>query len=157
MEVHNVRSPEQWEIIRKHIDVAGKIVIDLGCGYGDIMTFMAIAGAITEGVDVHAHLPNVAELDICEFVKISGAHYDIGVCFSVIPYLGHCIADVLLWMRDYCDVSLIEIQYEGDGPGVVRDDVAMREVLLKLWPTAWPIGKTLVDGRNTYRTIWMCK
>lgn len=51
MKVHNVRSPEQREIISRHVDFEDKTVIDLGCGKGDILFRAFEAGAQVTGID----------------------------------------------------------------------------------------------------------
>ena len=51
MKVHNTRSPEQWKILSGAVDWNGKTVIDLGCGYGDILFMAHEHGAYCVGID----------------------------------------------------------------------------------------------------------
>lgn len=51
MKVHNVRSPQQWEKISRHVNFKGKSVLDLGCGKGDILIRAFEAGARVIGID----------------------------------------------------------------------------------------------------------
>ena len=84
--------------------------------------------------------------------------YDIGICFSVLPYLKKP-ASFLYKMKKLCELCLIECQYDGDGPGFsfIKSDATMAAYLYGVgFREIVPIGKTYVEGRNKYRTIWMC-
>lgn len=161
--VYNTRSPKQLEIIRKHVDFKGKRVIDLGCGYGDITRGAVDDGAAhVVGVDkdgtilnstANRYITHVAA-DIEDYKPSND--YDVAICFSVLPYLKDPMR-FLERMSRLADKSLIECQYVGDGPGFVRDDAEMKEILLTFWNTALPIGKTEVAYRNVERTIWLCR
>jgi len=172
MEVHNTRSPEQWEIITRHIDFEGKTVLDLGCGRGDILIRAFEAGAQVIGIDkdkenveyirsacpkieviedtIH-DLPVLSELDIQQ---------DIIICFSVLPYL-YGPGYTLQWINDHSEVALIECQYADDGPGFHflwgNDEMEFWLLEVGQFKKVKPIGHTLVEGRNKKRFIWMCK
>jgi SAM-dependent methyltransferase len=168
MVVHNVRSPEQWSIISRHIDFQGKTVLDLGCGKGDILFRAFEAGAKAIGIDLVAEnvkyiqetYPDieVAVDNIESMIEIFGI--DIIICFSVLPYLRNP-GVILQWINGHSDIAFIECQYAGDGPGFsgIHDSNDMREWLLTSgqFKKAEPIGYTLVEGRNKKRYIWMCE
>jgi SAM-dependent methyltransferase len=168
LEIHNVRSPEQWEIISRHIDFKGKTVLDLGCGKGDILFRAFKAGAQVLGIDsdganvkhnleIHPEIKVV--VDDIEFM-ILDRQVDIAICFSVLPYLKRP-ASTLEWINIHSEVALIECQYAGDGPGFafLKGNGDMREWLLDVgqFKKVKVIGKTLVEGRNKKRYIWMCE
>ncbi len=172
----NVRAKEMWSIIREYedIDFYGADVVDLGFGYGDLLTFSLIAGAsFVTGVDKNSASINITsrkiedigkrgvailELgEISDFIVRSTDYFDIAFCTSVLPYLDDPDS-VLLWMREYAGISIIECQYAGDGPGFehIRDDYDMGVWLEKYWEFAHPIGKTELAIRDASRTIWLC-
>jgi len=178
--VHNTRAPAQWEIISQYVDFDGKTVLDLGCGYGDLLWRAWAAGAKSiVGVDSNFEIqkrlgeiafnagismripdpPFVPEWStIRNYILQRNSGADIIFCFSVLPYLKNA-HDILKWIFSHSSVALIECQYQGDGPGpfYLRDDCDMRRWLDKVgFKTVEPIGKTLVEGRGAYRTIWMC-
>jgi 16S rRNA A1518/A1519 N6-dimethyltransferase RsmA/KsgA/DIM1 with predicted DNA glycosylase/AP lyase activity len=176
MKVHNTRSPQQWQIISEHIDFKSKTVLDLGCGWGDIL-FKCIEAGVKEawGVEqdesICRHLWQSDALSNNKARRIAYADleqwafqdtipaFDIIICFSVLPYLTNPLA-VLKWMKEHSQTSLIECQYAGDGPGLttIKNDNDMLAYLrLAGWKSIEPIGKTLVEGRDKYRTIWMCQ
>jgi SAM-dependent methyltransferase len=171
--IHNTRSPAQWDIISKHVDFAGKSVIDLGCGYGDILARAKLAGASTvvgvendfdvavsaahrmSGVGIYPIIHNTDVERIWEWNQAIA--YDIGICFAVLPYLKRGEV-VLKWMEEWCDdIVLIEVQYDGDGPGTIKGDAEMYRVLSNYWGSIGPIGQTHVEGRGVDRTIWLCR
>lgn len=172
MDVHNVRSPEQWEIINHHIDFKGKTVLDLGCGKGDLLFRAFETGARVTGVDKDEenveHIRSVCpEIEVIEdaiedLPVLSGldVQHDIIICFSVLPYLrgpGY----TLTWINAHSEVALIECQYSGDGPGFhfLWGNDEMKSWLLEVGQFAkvQNIGHTLVEGRNKKRFIWMCE
>lgn len=169
MKIHNIRSPEQWEIISRHVDFKDKTVLDLGCGKGDILFRAFDAGATVLGLDndisTIEYIDSVRpEIDVIagdiDFLNPSDCQRDIIICFSVLPYL----KDVdygLKWINSYSVVSLIECQYAGDGPGLhfLRGNDDMERWLLEVgkFKKVQLIGHTLVEGRNKNRFIWMCE
>lgn len=164
------RTAEQWEIIRQHIDFKGKSVIDLGCGNAEILIECAKNGAQCTGVEKNPDiikklssyiLPDVTihNADLKRWEKVVTNQFDIAICFSVLPYLDNP-SDLLKWMQAHSEISLIECQYAGDGPGLdyIENDTDMENWLrLVGWQSVENIGKTEIRGRNKYRTIWMCR
>jgi len=90
-----------------------------------------------------------------DITDLNDEQWDIVICFSVLPYLP-APGTTISWMKRHGKISLIEMQYKGDGPGKMLDDEQMRCWLLLVFDKVTPIGKTLVDYRNKWRTIWMC-
>jgi len=165
--MHNERFPQQWEIITNAgIDVEGKDVLDLGCGYGDMVKAMHDAGANVVGVESDQEVFNIArrgtvgivvQATIESFITTFDDHsWDVIVCFSVLPY----ILDqeyLLFWIASHIfDCALLEIQLEGDGPGEYVDENDIRETLERHFIKVEAIGSTLVPYRNMRRTIWKC-
>lgn len=164
MKVHNVRSPEQWEIISRHIDFKDKTVLDLGCGKGDILIRAFEAGALVAGVDWDksnlCDIPTEMMAIEDDIETLGHPRVNIIICFSVLPYLNN--PERMLSLINYrSDVALIECQYAGDGPGLsfLTGNDAMREWLLAAgkFEKVQPIGHTLVEGRNKNRFIWRCE
>jgi len=182
--IHNTRSPQQWQIISREIgDWEGRGVIDLGCGYADILARCLAAGAEPVwGVESNRKIAReaISRLFITEYAmdKVGSAYivttgilekdwgpqpkgWSIGICFSVLPYLiGRDRLRVLKWMAKHCDTSLIEVQYVGDGPGnrwEIKDDTDMMHYLHKFFGYADIIGYTDVKDRGVRRTIWRCQ
>jgi hypothetical protein len=173
--VYNSRSPEQWLIVKRHLSVKGKTVIDLGCGHADLLLCCWADGAECIGVDKQAQISvlpaerfTFLELDLDrDLTRLPAC--DIALCFSVLPYLAYPL-DALTWMQNNSQVALIECQYRGDGPGdkpwlptaasamgIVSGDKQMRALLRKAgWARVEAIGQTQVEGRGVSRTIWMC-
>lgn len=181
--IHNTRSPEQWDIISKYIDFKDKTVLDLGCGYGDILFRCWAAGAkaatgIDNDRDILIRLADFAKenkipkddlflirfdlnrIDNLRFMFDKDADFfsDIIICFSVLPYLKQPFT-VLEWMQSHSKISLIECQLSGDGPGfgMIQTDDHMRDWLtLAGWQSVEAIGHTMVKEGRYKRTIWMC-
>ena len=142
-------------------------MLDLGCGYGDMVAACYLAGASILGVDyddqvVVAARERLSSMSIpraCiwpgDITDLNDEQWDIVICFSVLPYLP-APGTTISWMKRHGKISLIEMQYKGDGPGKMLDDEQMRCWLLLVFDKVTPIGKTLVDYRNKWRTIWMC-
>lgn len=171
MKIHNRRFPSQWEIIKNNVDFTNKKVIDLGCGYGDILYKCYQKNADCIGIEydknVFNHLTDrmlnlpilLKKFNLDDIHnKLSTTLFDVGICFSVLPYIDNP-DDVLEWMQLHCDVSLIECQYDKDGPGIssIKNDNDMECWLLKFWESVKKIGETKVNGRNISRSIWKCK
>lgn len=174
MTPYNTRSPQQWRIIKEHVDFNDKSVIDFGCGHADLICMiMKHTSAICTGIDA-SPIELQAARETCPNIPVSfllydveqyarqmardGYSYGVGICFSVLPYLR--FPDEFLGnMAGLCDVSLIECQYAGDGSGFpqITNATEMANWLLKYWNSVEVIGRTLVENRKLYRDIWMCK
>lgn len=173
--IHNLRSHDQWGIVSAAADFDGKHVIDFGCGHADLLLMAYMNGALSViGIEKDIEILSQNRLKFREaganmakvlflnwdlhdpiWNNISGIA-DIGICFSVLPYLDNQ-DDFLYRMSKACDISFVECQYAGDGPGTVRDQAAMASWLQRHWGTVECVGRTLVTGRDKWRDIWMCK
>ena len=174
-----------WEIIKPHYDFNRKVVVDLGCGKGDMCGYVMDAGAqYILGVDRDSNelettkakcygkhglfdllcldLNNPFEV-ITEVwraipeARVGGTLIDVGFFTSVMPYLDDPVAKLHAYMAAF-KVMFIEVQYFGDGPGLacIKTDDDMRKIItcVNRKVRAEPLGRTLVVGRNAYRTIW---
>lgn len=161
----NSRNPEMWAAIKSTVDFKDKSVVDLGCGYGDMLLRAYNAGAsqvVGIDKDISVARERCAGRDIeliegClyEWLESASDIYDIMICFSVLPYV-KSMPRVLhrMWLRSR--QALIECQYEGDGPGIVKDDKEMYRHLYRFWPEVYRIGESKVKIRDTTRSIWLC-
>lgn len=179
---YNKRFPEIWQIITKEIEFKDKVVIDVGCGGGDLVKAAYNAKAkkvygfdtdISNSIlrfdnDVPANV-FLCEDDINEWDnewpqiyrdKSQDNRYKnrILTCFSVLPYLDEPDRLVRLF-RGLAHTVLIEMQYLYDGPGyLIRNDGEMYRMLKRLgFNTVQNIGKTYIEGRDKHRTIWRCE
>lgn len=160
-----------WNILTEHYDFGGKTVLDFGCGYGDMLVNLYLAGAkyihgYENNIDVFriAHdkvkgFPTV-RLHFSDFEE-NGWLYprsDAAFCFSVLPYLKRPTV-FLEELSTAVETTFIECQYAEDGPGfdAIRNDDDMRIYLSHNWTEIEAIGKTHVEGRDKWRTIWMCR
>lgn len=167
----NTRAEDMWRIISQKVDFRKKSVIDLGCGHGEMLWRAYVAGAKeVYGVDkdisksygrggINADNIWYTETDINVLINDSvfQPKYDIAFCFSVIPYLDKPL-DALHWMADNFELCLLEIQYDPEpyniGP---KDDAEMFSLLRNNgFDIVMNIGRTRVEIRDTYRTIWAC-
>jgi SAM-dependent methyltransferase len=159
----NVRSPEQWAAISAVMDFEGKTVLDVGCGYGDLLLFAQEAGAKVVGVDENPNIALTARErgldvfcgDLNFYMSQSKTHYDIVFCFSVLPYVfgkDRTLAN----LAAIADVAFIEVQLFGDGPGYFTDEDELYDSLRQHWRNVTRVGQTIVEVRNTVRAIWMC-
>lgn len=174
MKDHNTRATEIWEILKSNVDFSRKTVFDIGCGHGDLLWRYYDAGAKRVfGVDcngkiavaarerVHQHCPrgapiNVLIADIEDWLNWDV--WDIVVCMSVLPYIKNPMALLEKMYTHSREATIIECQYTGDGPGYpgVHNDMDMQAILESVWEDAVAIGKTHVEIRDKYRTIWLC-
>lgn len=179
--VHNTRAPEQWRIISEHVDFDDKTVLDLGCGYGDLLWRAWGAGAFQFwGIDYSSSivkrgndfarkendftLVDFIERDIEKWIldvaeKFGDITFDIIICFSVLPYLADPVA-ALHWIREHSTQALIECQLAGDGPGFdwLKSSQDMRRWLDSIgWKSVERIGWTVIKDRGTSRGIWLCQ
>ncbi len=173
----NTRAEAMWRVISQRVDFRNKRVIDLGCGTGDFLWRAYVSGAkTTHGVDIDpaicklesvwlqdegclVEVPNI-KIDINSWVKQEDRKwsYDIAFCFSVLPYLDD-IPATLQWMADTFPLCLIEAQYYPEPYHIkkINSDRGMVQLLVNNgFTNAEPIGKTYVEIRDLYRTIWMC-
>lgn len=180
--IYNKRFPDMWQMITKKINFKNKIVIDIGCGGGDMVNAVYKAGAkeiygfdtdLTNSIlQFHSNVPknvnlcqdNINEWDaewpvIWQNKSLDYRHKDrIITCFSVLPYLDEPDRLVRLF-RNMAHVVLIEMQYRGDGPGkIIKNDDEMYIWLKQQgFNTVQNIGKTYIEDRDKYRTIWRCE
>jgi len=177
---HNRRANAIWSVVSQSVDFAGRSVVDLGCGHGDMLWRLRRAGAVSvsgiekdfdTAADARRRVAQVMRPDLGEQVSVSivegdiesfnfrwpGVH-DVNMCFSVLPYLTDP-GNTLRWMSLHAPVSLIEMQYFGDGPGPkhVKDDGDMRAWLDKWWDSVGKVGETFIKGRDATRSIWRCR
>jgi 2-polyprenyl-3-methyl-5-hydroxy-6-metoxy-1,4-benzoquinol methylase len=153
-----------WEIISAHVDFEDMQVLDLGCGYGDFVWRAANEGAYVTAVEKDIVIADIAYEQVSKILwpteyaiivddidRIVDEDdslykgYDIIMCTSVLPYLSN-VDLTLHWIRNNCDVAIIECQYSGDGPGLESAGFGSIEA----------IGRTDVKIRPAYRTIWRC-
>jgi 16S rRNA A1518/A1519 N6-dimethyltransferase RsmA/KsgA/DIM1 with predicted DNA glycosylase/AP lyase activity len=169
-----------WSSITKEVDFKDRHVLDVGCGPGDFMRLALQAGAsFVSGIDkdmMMAHDASSALMtdgygpgvnyiiyadDLDYFIQNNlGSFYaEVSMCFSCLPYL-YDVDAALEWMKQRTSsVSLVECQYNGDGPYApknIKSDYDMRLVLERHWTTVKKIGETRLDIRPATRTIWAC-
>lgn len=182
----NQRALAQWELLEPHLDFAGKRVIDLGCGGGDLLYLALEAGADRvvgiEQDDHRARETRTKLLEVDAFRLTSGGiyymdivdiladetastKYHIAFCNAVLPYLDKPLRQqTLKWLAKHINQSVIEIQYAGDGPGLAElqsDHDAHAYLRTYFSNVAW-LGTTPVAGRQfpngnpVTRTLWLC-
>lgn len=154
---HNTRSPEQFGIIARNAEnfIANGRCLDIGCGHADLLSFMAALGCTRlVGIDNAYHSEMVTRADLLEWLEQNDEHFDLGLCFSVLPYVD--VDRVLPLLSKTADVTFIECQYKGDGPGVVDDAIEMAAMLSRFWRTFERIGSTKIKDRDKIRDIWKC-
>lgn len=181
----NIRSDLMFEIIKDNLPFRdgfkNKSVIDLGCGYGDLLALSLRAGAASVvGVDASPEsiraaskkLANLASklnnvdyrirqadinVEANNLYKLFGK-YDIAYCTSVLPYIENR-EEVLEYLSRHAFVTFLEIQYHGDGPGLSKtpDEQSAKEWFEEYWVKVKRIGSTYT-GRvpRSERDIWRC-
>jgi SAM-dependent methyltransferase len=169
--MNNIRVPEMWKILREHYNFSEVSALDLGCGYGDMLVNLYVAGAkYIHGYEKDLDVFRIAHEKTKGFPSIK-LHFmdleengwlwpraDVAFCFSVLWYLERP-AVFLSDFRGAAVTNFIEVQYAGDGPGPkeIKHDEHMRGYLRVFWDNVEPIGKTYIEGRDKWRTIWMCQ
>ncbi len=163
----NERAELMWRAISREVDFRRKKVVDLGCGTGDFLWRAWLAGARDVlGIDremktnIQDENDNIKVMlwDINNYPGKSLFDRDIAMCFSVLPYLDNPAATVK-WMSDMFPLCIIEAQYEPEPYCLKRigGDTGMTQFLLDNgFHKVRPIGKTYIDIRDTWRTIWVC-
>lgn len=168
---YNTRAEAMWRIIGQRVDFRQKNVIDLGCGHGEMLWRSYVAGAKTVcGIDKNfpdwllGGIPrgfNFLQIDLDVSSRIDAEGFrleaDIGICFSVLPYLDD-FKYFIQWMAETFPICLIEAQYEPEPYNIgVSNDEEMYNLLRENgFEIAIPLGKTYVQIRDTYRTIFYC-
>ncbi len=174
----NKRSPDIFGQILTFSGVSfvGTSVLDLGCGYGDLLLASVRVGATRViGLDGDGRVLNIAseklaryasdnvewafnKMDIDDRKELSTLqYYDIAFCTSVLPYLKN--RDMLLsFLNCRSTISFVEMQYYGDGPGPkdIKTDGDMRRLLLKHFGDVKKIGQTYTGRTPPHRSIWKC-
>lgn len=170
----NTRAVAMWDIISKSdIDFTNKSVVDFGCGHGEMLWRIGQAGAeYALGIDRIFSFNLMDVVSACENVHYTDVHhikahydsdlnmkreFDIAICFSVLPYLHH--ESMLKWMSPRFETCLIEAQYLPEPYNVdVFNDSEMENLLKSCgFSDNRVIGKTYVDIRDVWRSIWICK
>lgn len=168
----NTRAEEMWRPISQNVDFRNKNVVDLGCGHGDMLWRVYIAGAnmVTgldeeslaktnyDGINIYFHQGDIEAIIKDAKKDLNILNNDIAMCFSVLPYLDD-IPATIKWMAENFDLSLIEAQYDSEpfNVGVVSDRGMAQLLLNNGFSDVEPIGKSYVDYRKVYRTIWRCE
>lgn len=168
------RSSARWRLLGRTIPFRGKVVLDIACGPGDMVQRAVHAGAARiDAVDYNpkwlsritdwaadAGIGNITTThDNINFIDriLLADHYDVGLCLSVFAYLTDP-AKLFAWLRDRCDVVVIEPQYAGDGQGPAwcNGPETFREFALRTFANVELIGETHVVCFDTYRGLWKC-
>lgn len=172
----NTRAESMWRIISQRVDFRHKRVIDLGCGTGDFLWRVRIAGADQIiGIDTQnkiMDLPNIYERlhtprggmqghtgvlawDLNDYSNLHTGN--IAFCFSVLPYLDNPIG-FLTWMANSFSLCLIEVQYIPEPYNIGKtNDKEMGELFKECgFKNMESIGATHVKIRDAWRSIWMC-
>lgn len=173
----NTRAIAMWSVISRFVDFRGKSVFDLGCGGGDFIWRSHVAGAYkVTGIDYYSMATKSVEVrvqhtkhgtksvgtveTIREDLNLMKPEWkaDIALCCSVLPYLDDP-ANFVLWMSKQFDLSVVECQYAGDGPGFdfIRNTSDMKFWLGDTFDSVTLIGSSYLVAKDIYRDIWMCK
>lgn len=94
-------NPHRMDYIQTRAPLAGKTVIDIGCGGGILAESMAKAGATVTGIDMHKAIIDAAKLHLLEsgitvdYQQISAeeiaakspGHYDIVTCLEMLEHV----------------------------------------------------------------------
>lgn len=83
------------KLIREFVDVKGKKVVDLGCGYGTLAKYLVEKGAEVDVVDISVNalkrlqdLPHIHPLqDYIPYTKLEDDEYDLVISADLIAYL----------------------------------------------------------------------
>jgi len=94
-------NPLRLNFINQNADIAGKTVLDVGCGGGILAESMAAKGANVTGIDMGAAPLNVAKLHLLEsdqtveykqitaedMAKEKPAHFDVVTCMEMLEHV----------------------------------------------------------------------
>ncbi len=94
-------NPARVEFIKKHIDLAGKQVIDVGCGGGILSESLAQNGALVTAIDLAPQSIEIAKLhlyesglnvnyeciEIAEKAKLETEKYDVVTCLEMLEHV----------------------------------------------------------------------
>ncbi|MFM1870518.1 MAG: bifunctional 2-polyprenyl-6-hydroxyphenol methylase/3-demethylubiquinol 3-O-methyltransferase UbiG [Pseudomonadota bacterium] len=94
-------NPLRLAWIQEHVSIAGKKVLDVGCGGGILAESMAAAGAQTKGIDLSEKALKVADLHSLEsgvqvqyeyisaedLAKKEAGHYDVVTCMEMLEHV----------------------------------------------------------------------
>ena len=174
--MYNSRAGVMFNAIRDNVDLVGAEVLDLGCGYGDLAVFSLANGASQVTiVDKNPEMVLMSEakiirkapkgirweslvLDIDDRSELAVLkYYNVAYCTSVLPYLENKDM-VLSFLAARSEVSVIEMQYYGDGPGPanIKNDDDMSVWLRQFWASVEKIGQSYTGRTPAYRSIWKC-
>lgn len=165
----NTRSSEIWHVIAPSVNWLGARVLDLGCGWGDMLIHCALAGVrevwgvdhdqemISHAAHRTVKYPSIytVRYDALGWLDMVRGNYGVILCLSTLPYLG--IRMGLEAIRARCKVAIVECQYHGDGPGpaFLKGDDDMQELLSRVgFRYVTRLGHTHIEDRDTNRTIW---
>lgn len=166
----NSRAPEMWEHISEHVDFMGAKVLDVGCGYGDLLTYAAEAGAVyVVGIDKDEYSLDITREKLEETGVKFKLHnrdinnrwdlfgFDIVICTSVLPYVGN-MDKIALRLAAAGRRAIIEMQYYGDGPGpiAIASDHEMEMWLRNYWRNVKAIGTSFTGRTPPVRSLWLC-
>lgn len=164
-------------ILSKYFDFQGQKLFDVGFGHGDLLRAAHDAGAIVYGCEIDRDLIDrivpglegaIFESDIDTWDDTwypfkggghrgQGKSIDILTCFSVLPYLRDPSCTIRYFAK-ISKVSVIEMQYRGDGPGhLIRNFLEMENWLKEVWEEVKWIGQTYIKDRDKHRDIWLCQ
>ena len=178
---HNTRVTEQWRIISERVDFAGKLVLDLMCGYGGLLSRAWAMGALQVwGIDNDTNivkygtgqeqlesepLINFIEPSINKWTpgvteKLVGSIvFDVVFCFSILSSLPEPTT-TLHWIHEHSTQALIECRLAGDGLGLdwLKGPRDIRRWLDSIgWQSVERIGETTAKDQGTKRGIWLCQ
>ncbi len=103
-------------------------VLDVGCGYGDLMEDLTSRGCVVKGVEISPEAVKVAlekglevEQGVAEALPYPDASFDAVVCSVVLPYTdeGKTITE---WARVLKPGGFVQATYHGVGYGLWRMD-----------------------------------
>lgn len=94
-------NPTRLKFIQNHADIAGRQVLDIGCGGGILSEAMARAGAKVTGIDMAQRALSVAKLHAMEagveltyentsaeaHAETHASHYDVVTCLELIEHV----------------------------------------------------------------------